>query len=164
MKTEKEIPATKTPFEELKQNAIEHYQEVASKVGHWNGFISRAIQAYQQPSPAPDSKTLEEQTIVTLERILLAIQRETRAIDNHPDPGALIDCWNTVRDLIAELYSLSRNKEEWHNPYLEMFGLLTNIRHEIDYLPDSYYEWIDKVLNKADEIAENISPTPPKSA
>jgi hypothetical protein len=30
-------------------------------------------------------------------------------------------------------------------------GILVNIRHETDYMPDSYYEWIDKVINEVDE-------------
>lgn len=31
-------------------------------------------------------------------------------------------------------------------------GLLTNIRHETDYMPDFYYEWIDKVINEVDDL------------
>lgn len=30
--------------------------------------------------------------------------------------------------------------------------ILKNIRNEIDYLPDHYYEWIDKVFNETEEI------------
>jgi hypothetical protein len=37
-------------------------------------------------------------------------------------------------------------------------GILTNIRHETDYMPDSYYEWIDKVMNEVDELL----PSPPE--
>ena len=34
----------------------------------------------------------------------------------------------------------------------KLIGILSNIRHEIDYLPDSYYDWIDKVLNETEDV------------
>jgi hypothetical protein len=31
-----------------------------------------------------------------------------------------------------------------------LLGLILNLRHETDYLPDHYYEWMDKLIHKAD--------------
>lgn len=31
-------------------------------------------------------------------------------------------------------------------------GILTNIRYQTDYMSDSYYEWIDRVLNEVNEF------------
>lgn len=34
--------------------------------------------------------------------VLRTIQRETRPIDGHPDPGAIEDCWNEVFEALAK--------------------------------------------------------------
>jgi hypothetical protein len=31
-----------------------------------------------------------------------------------------------------------------------LLGIILNLRHETDYLPDHYYEWMDKLIHKAD--------------
>lgn len=34
----------------------------------------------------------------------------------------------------------------------KLIGILTNIRHEIDYLPDTYYEWMNQVIHETEEL------------
>lgn len=36
----------KTPFDDLKKQALEHYEELATKAHHWNSFVQKAIEAY----------------------------------------------------------------------------------------------------------------------
>lgn len=49
-------------------------------------------------------KIYEYFSLQTLKRLLPVIQSETRPIKGHPDPGALIDCWRTVQDIVELLY------------------------------------------------------------
>lgn len=54
-----------------------------------------------------------------------------------------------------EQYAALRN-QELVDALQKAIGLLTNIRSETDYMPDFYYEWIDKVIDETEEYA--ISP------
>lgn len=36
----------KTPFEDLKRDALAHYEEISLKACHWNSFVPEAIKAY----------------------------------------------------------------------------------------------------------------------
>lgn len=64
----------------------------------------------------------------------------------------------SFRDAILkamEEYAILRN-QELVDALQKAIGLLTNIRSETDYMPDFYYEWIDKVIDETEEYA--ISP------
>jgi len=43
-------------------------------------------------------------------------------------------------------------QEEMVTAGQKLIGILTNIRHETDYLPEFYYDWIDTVINQTEEI------------
>lgn len=60
MNNEQSVQQTpcKTPFEELKQKALEHYNDVASKASHWNSFVEHAIKAYQDPESTPPHRQI----------------------------------------------------------------------------------------------------------
>lgn len=47
---------------------------------------------------------------------------------------------------------LTEENERLRDGLQKTIGLLFNIRHETDYMPDSYYEWIDKVINETDDL------------
>lgn len=47
---------------------------------------------------------------------------------------------------------LREENERLRGGLQKTLGLLFNIRHETDYMPDSYYEWIDKVINETDGL------------
>jgi len=45
----------KVPFEEQREAALKHYQEVSSVACHWSSFVEAAIKAYNpEPSPSED--------------------------------------------------------------------------------------------------------------
>ena len=44
----------KVPFEELRQEALKHYEEASSAIHHWSSFVDKAIKAYN-PSDQPNS-------------------------------------------------------------------------------------------------------------
>lgn len=40
----------------------------------------------------------------------------------------------------------------------KLLGLILNLRNEADYLPDFYYEWMDRLISETDEILSDIDP------
>jgi hypothetical protein len=63
----------------------------------------------------------------------------------------------SLNDQMTETYSnqlADKDKEiaELKSGLAKALGLLWNIRHETDYMPDMYYEWIDKIIHETDEL------------
>lgn len=52
--------------------------------------------------------------------------------------------------------TLIRDKNKLEDALQKTVGILLNIRHETDYMPDSYYEWIDKVIGEVDGLMPEI--------
>lgn len=48
--------------------------------------------------------------------------------------------------------TLIRDKNKLEDALQKTVGILTNIRHETDYMPDSYYEWIDRVVGEVEDL------------
>lgn len=38
--------AYQTPFEDIKKQALEHYEDISAKAFHWNSLVPKAIMAY----------------------------------------------------------------------------------------------------------------------
>ena len=57
---------------------------------------------------------------------------------------------SSVVDAMEE-YATQKNRELIDGGQ-KLEGILANIRYQTDYLPDFYYEWIDKVFNETDEL------------
>ena len=51
----------KTPLEDLRNSALEHYREASTAIHHWSGFVEAAIKAYNpEPSTPPVQELSEE--------------------------------------------------------------------------------------------------------
>lgn len=61
--------ALKTPLEDLRKQALEHYNELATKACHWNSFVQKAIEAYNPESssslPEGEAKSRPAEQIIT---------------------------------------------------------------------------------------------------
>lgn len=53
----------KTPFDDLRKQALEHYEELATKAHHWNSFIPKAIEAYNPEAIEQYLKWLDEELL-----------------------------------------------------------------------------------------------------
>lgn len=63
------------------------------------------------------------------------------------------------RDLETAYESIEQllgEKAQLENALQKTVGILFNIRHETDYMPDSYYKWIDKVINEVDDLLPEL--------
>jgi len=61
--------------------------------------------------------------------------------------------------LMSELTILKQKNADLFDAGQKLHGLISNIKHETDYLPDFYYEWAGKVLNEIDEILSDDEQT-----
>jgi len=76
----------KVPFEEQREAALKHYQEVSSVACHWSSFVEAAIKAYNpEPSPSEDVQsndmTAKEffdspESPITLDKICSPVEKE----------------------------------------------------------------------------------------
>lgn len=71
------MDTNKTPIEDLVSDALEHYEEAASKVHHWNSLIPKALKFYQEHCGQVDAivngtkwRSVEEEPLadITIER------------------------------------------------------------------------------------------------
>lgn len=56
---------------------------------------------------------------------------------------------------IAELEALNK---ELINAGQKLLGFAAHLRHEVDYLPDTYYEWMNKVIHETEELLSDDEP------
>lgn len=74
-------------------------------------------------------------------------------------------CFNKAEEERVKKESILRTKDQsppdgfTSNPLERALGLISNLRHETDCLPDQYYEWMDAVLNYADPEPFNYPTT-----
>lgn len=52
--------------------------------------------------------------------------------------------YKNIEELLGKVFQLEQALSKTNS-------ILQNIRHEINYLPDSYYEWIDQVSSEIEE-------------
>jgi hypothetical protein len=74
--------------------------EISQKV---RDFVEATFESILNDLPPVESDNTQPNILVDVKRlrdILTAIQNETQPLSNHPDPGAINDCWNEVFDLL----------------------------------------------------------------
>jgi len=71
-----------------------------------------------------------------LEGILKAIESCTQPVSNHTDPLSVNDCWNEVRDTIAQLKSLQDN-DGWISKGIETLAELVRLKDIKDELDNA---------------------------
>lgn len=54
--------------------------------------------------------------------------------------------------------TLEQQNQELKEAGQKLLGIILNIRHETDYLPDHYYDWMDQVISETDEILADEDP------
>lgn len=102
-----ECQAAQTPLEDLRRNALEHYEHVSTVAHQWHSAIPKAIAAYYAD---PERARLEREVIERAK----AYGRAARAVEDHVkkanedgrDPAAgwqlLRDMESTQEDLMLE--------------------------------------------------------------
>lgn len=90
----KEDKACKTPIEDLRKNALKHYEEASSVVCHWSSFVESAIKAYN-PESTPSNVGEENNVLIFVEN------------QSHDKPAGERYTYAEVCDLIFKYVSQS---------------------------------------------------------
>lgn len=74
----KDEQSAQTPLEDLRKDALKHYEEASSAIHHWSSFVENAIKAYNPestPSKGEDVQTLHELFVTMIADFVFEVAR-----------------------------------------------------------------------------------------
>lgn len=110
MKTEK--GANKASLDELREQALKHYEEASNAIHHWSSFVENAIKNYvPEKFSVPDNR---DAVIEKQREIIMVYQDEVRSIHDMEVSNAV-----KYERLESELSALQSGKAEQGAPFDE---------------------------------------------
>ena len=88
-------------------------------------------------------------------RFALGLKEDSGLIADMAYKRILFAMKNAQEEALKEIKILNQQLSDMKVAGQKIEGVLINIRHETDCLPDFYYDWIDQVLNEADDIFDD---------
>lgn len=126
--------------------SVEEPKQKCNKCGGRTALIS-GIWYY-----SPDQEPYENGVIEPTER------NESEAYMN----GFICDDCDTIQDVFVDeenyksrIAELEASNAKMKIAGQKLLGLILNIKYETDHLPDSYYEWMDRLINETDEMFDD---------